>query len=277
MAHSAVPYLCVKEAAKALEFYTNAFGAQVVGQPIAFEGKIGHAVLRIGACTIFLADEFPDYGVQSPLTLGACTSTVVLTVDDVDAFVDRVRAAGATIAMEPKDEPYGRTARFVDPFGQRWIVNAPASAEATFFGVDHVDTRVTKLADAEPFYDRLMPKLGLTSKRYAHVDAAGNWRTAADGEPYNAVEYYERGDAGNVPRFVGFIEEAGMMPTKTRMAFRIPEREQLQQFASFLVSIGAKDVEFSADMDHYPAIFFEDPAGTRLELCARPPTSTQAQ
>jgi catechol-2,3-dioxygenase len=68
-----------------------------------------------------------------------------------------------------------------------------------------------------------------------------------------------------------------MMPTKTRMAFRIPEREQLQQFASFLVSIGAKDVEFSADMDHYPAIFFEDPAGTRLELCARPPTSTQAQ
>jgi PhnB protein len=276
MARSAVPYLCVKDAEKALEFYSKAFGAEIVGQPIAFQGKIGHAVLNIGACTVFLADEFADYGVQSPLTLGACTATVVLTVEDVDAFIERVRTAGATVAMEPKDEPYGRTARFVDPFGQRWIVNAPASAPG-FLGVDHIDTRVAKLATAEPFYDRLMPKLGLSSKRYAYVDAAGEWHKPDDGGTYNAVEYYENAQASVVPRFVGFIEDAGMTPTKTRIAFRVPEREQLAPLASFLTSIGARHIEFSADMDAYPAVFFEDPAGTQLELCARRLTSTGAQ
>jgi uncharacterized glyoxalase superfamily protein PhnB len=124
MVYTATPYLCVRGADAALEYYTNAFGAEVVGQPIPFEGKIGHAVLSIGACTVFLADEFPDYGVQSPQTLGACTATVVLTVDDVDAFVERVRGSGATITLEPADQPYGRTARFLDPFGQRWIVTS---------------------------------------------------------------------------------------------------------------------------------------------------------
>lgn len=268
MVHAAVPYLCVKDAAKALEFYREAFGAEVLGEPVIFEGKIGHAAIRVGECTLFLADEFPAYGVQSPRTLGACTATIVLTVNDVDAFVERVRTAGATIAMEPSDEPYGRTARFFDPFGQRWIVNAPQSA-VMFSGIDHVDTRVADLAAAEPFYDKLMPYLGLSRKRHARVDDQGDWQTLAAGEPYNAVEYYEDGDSGNVPRFIGFIEDKGMAPPKTRIAFRIAERDRLPSLTALLSDIGAKNVELSADMESYPAIFFEDPAGTCLELCAR--------
>jgi uncharacterized glyoxalase superfamily protein PhnB len=269
MVREAVSYLCVKDAAKALAFYSEAFDARILGEPAMFEGKIGHAAMRVGECVLFLADEFPEYGVQSPQTLGACTATVVLTVDDVDAFVERVRAAGATIAMEPKDEPYGRTARLFDPFGQRWIVTAPAPSGQSFFGVDHIDTRVADIAAAEPFYDKLMPKLGLKQKRYAFVDSAGNWRRPEASEPYNAVEYYEDATASPVPRFVGFIEEKGMTAPKTRIAFRVSGRELLEPLTAFLNDIGAKHVELSEDMEQYPAVFFEDPAGTRLELCAR--------
>jgi PhnB protein len=122
--HAAIPYLCVRGAEEALKFYENAFGAEIVGAPIPYEGKIGHAVLRLGECTFFLADEFPRHGVQSPATLGACTCTIVLSVDDVDGFMQRARNAGATITQEPAEEPYGRTGKLADPFGQQWIVNA---------------------------------------------------------------------------------------------------------------------------------------------------------
>lgn len=122
--HAAIPYLCVRGAAEALKFYEHAFGAEIAGTPIAYEGKIGHPVLRAGECTFFLADEFARHGVQSPATLGACTCTIVLTVDDVDAFIERAREAGATVTREPVDESYGRTAKLADPFGQQWIINA---------------------------------------------------------------------------------------------------------------------------------------------------------
>lgn len=117
------PYLCVRGAEEALQFYRDAFGAEVVGTPVPYEGKIGHAVMQLGGCRFFLADEFQDHGVQSPLALGACTCTMVLSVEDVDGFVRRAAEAGATVLHEPFDEPYGRTAKIVDPFGQRWIIN----------------------------------------------------------------------------------------------------------------------------------------------------------
>ena len=121
---AATPYLCVAGAEKALAFYREAFGAEILGQPMMYEGRVGYAAFRLGSAEIFLADESPKSGVQSPLTLGACTCTVVLTASDVDAFVERARAAGAEIVQEPIDEPYGRTAKIADPFGQRWIIVA---------------------------------------------------------------------------------------------------------------------------------------------------------
>jgi PhnB protein len=121
---AATPYLCVRGAEEALAFYRDAFGAELVGEPMMYEGRVGHAVFRLGACEFFIADESPASGVQSPLTLGACTCTMVLTVNDVDAFINRARGQGATVVQEPIDEPYGRTAKLADPFGQRWIITA---------------------------------------------------------------------------------------------------------------------------------------------------------
>ena len=121
---AATPYLCVRGAEKALTFYRDAFGADIVGQPIMYEGRIGHAVFRIGSCEFFIADESPESGVQSPITLGACTCTIVLITNNVDGFVQRAEAAGATVAQKPIDQPYGRTAKIVDPFGQRWIIES---------------------------------------------------------------------------------------------------------------------------------------------------------
>lgn len=143
---------------------------------------------------------------------------------------------------------------------------------AAFLGIDHIDTRVTDVAAVEAFYDELMPKLGLPRKRHAYVDAAGDWHDVAEDNPYNAVEYYENAATGSVPRFIGFIEDAEMRPTKTRIAFRISGPDALKPFAEYLAGIGAKNVELSADMESYPAVFFEDPAGTLLELCAKKPT-----
>jgi catechol 2,3-dioxygenase-like lactoylglutathione lyase family enzyme len=140
-----------------------------------------------------------------------------------------------------------------------------------FLGFDHVDTRVASVAAVEAFYDELMPKLGMPRKRYAFVDAGGDWHTVEAGQTYNAIEYYENAAAGQTPRFIGFIEDTSMPAVKTRIAFRVASPGHLTALADFLRSIGASNVELSADMDQYPAVFFEDPAGTRLELCARPP------
>ena len=63
-----------------------------------------------------------------------------------------------------------------------------------FLGFDHIDTRVRSLAAVEGFYDRLMPKLGLTRKRLAHVDARGDWHDVSEERPYNTVEYAEESE-----------------------------------------------------------------------------------
>lgn len=137
-----------------------------------------------------------------------------------------------------------------------------------FFGFDHVDTRVKSLKAVEAFYDRLMPELGLPRKLHSHVDELGEWRPPSDDRPYNTVEYFEEASGGDVCRFIGFIEDANMLPTLTRIAFRTQAPLDVDYWRSFLDSIGAVNIEPSAS-DDYPAIFFEDPSGTRLEICAR--------
>ena len=137
-----------------------------------------------------------------------------------------------------------------------------------FHGFDHVDTRVRSLADVEAFYDALMPELGLPCKTFAHVDAKGDWHPPEDGKPYNAVEYHTARVPGAVDYFIGFIEDGAMSPTKTRIAIRV-EHGTLAHWLERLHALGAHCVELSADMEDYPAIFFEDAAGTKLEICAR--------
>jgi hypothetical protein len=140
---------------------------------------------------------------------------------------------------------------------------------AAFHGFDHIDVRVKSLPAVEPFYDVVLAELGLPRKRHSHVDADGEWQEADDVRPYNVAEYFEESAPGKVAFFIGIIEDRTMEPTKTRIAFRLPSRDELDRLTARLRELGARKIEHSEDMEEYPAVFFEDAVGTRLELCAR--------
>ena len=138
-----------------------------------------------------------------------------------------------------------------------------------FGGFDHVDMRVPALGAVERFYDELARRLGLTGKRYCNVEFGGASWSEGTPEAYNAVEYFEENVRGRRALFFGVIEETGAQPARSRLAFAV-ERESLAEWPRALHEIGARDVEHEDD-EPYPAIFFTDPLGTRLEVCARPP------
>ena len=120
--HTATPYLTVKGAAKAIEFYKQAFGAQEVTRMPGPDGQsLMHAEIKIGDSHIFLSDEFPGMAAKSPHTVGAVTASVHLYVEEVDAFFSKALAAGAQVRMPVMDMFWGdRYGRLVDPFGQEW-------------------------------------------------------------------------------------------------------------------------------------------------------------
>ncbi len=124
--YAAVPYLTVRRAAEAIEFYGKAFDAVESGQRYQEEdGRIGHAELSIGPISLYLSDEHPEINVLGPESLGGSSSCLVLEVTDTDAAMQQAIAAGATVDREPRDEPYGRMATITDPFGHRWMINGP--------------------------------------------------------------------------------------------------------------------------------------------------------
>ena len=121
--HTATPYLTVRDAAKAIEFYQRAFGAAERGRLPMPDGKVGHAELMIGNSIVMMADEFPDYGSHSPQTLNGTTVGLALYVEDVDAAFARAGAAGATIKEPGTDKCWGdRSGTLMDPFGHRWML-----------------------------------------------------------------------------------------------------------------------------------------------------------
>ncbi len=140
-----------------------------------------------------------------------------------------------------------------------------------FRGFDHVDCRVRSLALVELFYDALMPELGLPQKRYCYVDVSGDWHEASVNDRYNAIEFYERSRPGRANCFMGLIERTDHDPGQTRIAFRV-DRARLIELEALLLKLGARNVERSEDMAQYPAIFFEDPGGTKLEIVSREPS-----
>jgi len=139
-----------------------------------------------------------------------------------------------------------------------------------FLGIDHIDARVVSLLAAEPFYDLFLPALGLRRKHYAFVDERGEWIDLPAGRVANVAEYYEDPQAGQPARFVGIIEDPSMRPSRTRIAFTVAAPSDLDDWHARLHEMGARLIEWSVDRETYPAIFFEDPCGTKLELCARP-------
>lgn len=121
------PYLCVDDARKALTWYADALGATVTYDPVEMDdGRIGHVELEIAGARFMMADEFPEAGVAPPDPGRGAAVTLHLTVADVDAVAAQVVEAGVTMDRGPEDAPYaGRVAGFHDPFGHRWLLNAP--------------------------------------------------------------------------------------------------------------------------------------------------------
>lgn len=121
--HTITPYLALRDAASAIEYYKKAFGAEELCRLPGPSGRIGHAELKIGDSVVMLADEFPEMGSRSPQSYGGTPVSLMVYVADVDAVVTRAVAAGAKITRPVADRFYGdRNGAIEDPFGHVWFV-----------------------------------------------------------------------------------------------------------------------------------------------------------
>lgn len=117
------PHLVCAGAADAIEFYKKAFNAVEMGRMPGPEGKLVHALIRIGDSAVMLVDEFPDWGAFGPKSLKGSPVTIHLYVEDVDATVQRAVAVGAKVTMPLEDTFWGdRYGKLEDPFGHHWSV-----------------------------------------------------------------------------------------------------------------------------------------------------------
>jgi PhnB protein len=118
------PYLTVKGASKAIEFYQAAFGAtELYRLSDPSTGSVGHAEIMLNGSHIMLSDENLAWGNKSPETLTGTPVKLCLMVENTDAAVERAVAAGATVQMPPADMFYGfRSAAICDPFGHQWMI-----------------------------------------------------------------------------------------------------------------------------------------------------------
>jgi len=123
--HSVTPYLIIKGASDAIEFYKKAFGATELFRFATPGGQIGHAEIKIGDSPIMLADEYPEmgYGYTSPQTVGGSSVSIMIYVEDVDTTFKQAIAAGGKEQRAVKDQFYGdRSGTLEDPFGHIWHV-----------------------------------------------------------------------------------------------------------------------------------------------------------
>jgi uncharacterized glyoxalase superfamily protein PhnB len=154
-----IPYLAVRDARAAIAWYTDALGAQVVGDPYVMDDdRIGHAELTVAGATLYLADEYPEMGLTGPGD-GQVSVSLHLTVPDVDAAVDRAVQTGAVLSRPVSDAAYGRTGVVVDPYGHRWMLQTPAhpAAPAAKPGdTVYLTLRVPDGARARDFYEAVL-------------------------------------------------------------------------------------------------------------------------
>jgi len=119
--NSVTPYLIIKGAAKAIEYYEKVFDAKVIERLDGPNGTVGHAELQIGTSRIMLADENPQMGAISATTMGNSPVSLYLYIPDVDRVVEKAAAEGAKILKPVQDQFYGDRSGFIqDPFGHRW-------------------------------------------------------------------------------------------------------------------------------------------------------------
>jgi PhnB protein len=121
--HTITPYLMIRGAADAIEFYKKAFGATELMRQADAEGTVRHAEIQIGDSQVMIADEvsqFPE--LRSVQAFGGSPMNMFLYVDDADAAAKQALDAGAQLIMAVEDKPYGRTGGVKDPYGLIWWV-----------------------------------------------------------------------------------------------------------------------------------------------------------
>lgn len=115
------PHIVVRDAQRAAEWYAEAFGAEERSRVPLPGGKVMTIEMRFGDSTVMMADEFPEQGIVSPLTLGGTYGALQIDTDDVDALWERALAAGARVFHPLADTFWGdRHGQVIDPFGHRW-------------------------------------------------------------------------------------------------------------------------------------------------------------
>lgn len=141
-----VPYLAVADARQALAWYADLFGARPRGELIEMpDGRIGHAEIDVGPGVVMLADEHPEIGVAAPIPGQGASVSLHLEVTDVDAIADRAVEAGARLDRPPADNPYGRNAVVIDPFGHRWMFSGPVLTAPQGAGPRHGEVSYASL------------------------------------------------------------------------------------------------------------------------------------
>jgi uncharacterized glyoxalase superfamily protein PhnB len=130
--HEVYPYLRVRGAAAAVDFYKAAFGAEELFRLTEPGGRIGHVEIKLGATVIMISDEYPEMGVVGPQALGGTSFCLHLHVNDADAWIARAIAAGATLVRPATDAFYGeRSGTVRDPFGHEWLIGHQIEEVAT--------------------------------------------------------------------------------------------------------------------------------------------------
>jgi PhnB protein len=120
------PFLAVRDVARAVEWYAEAFGAVEVGERLEAQDGAVVAEIAIDGCRVGLATEAPGLGTPSPESAGSTTVRLSLSVADPDAVAARAVAAGGSLMFPVADQPYGlRQGRVVDPFGHHWLIGRP--------------------------------------------------------------------------------------------------------------------------------------------------------
>ena len=143
--HTVTPYLIVRNAAAALDFYKKAFGAVELMRFPGPGGKLMHAEMKIGDSPVMLADEMPEEGHVGPQTLGGAAVSLLLYVENVDARFAQAIAAGATVKRAVADQFYGdRTGTLADPFGHVWSL----ATHKEDVSMEEIQRRVAKMRQA---------------------------------------------------------------------------------------------------------------------------------
>jgi uncharacterized glyoxalase superfamily protein PhnB/catechol 2,3-dioxygenase-like lactoylglutathione lyase family enzyme len=156
------PYIVVSDARRAMNWYTEVFGAQRRGELyVNADGTIGHAEVGIGDAVLMLSEHsglWPDVPVRAPDSPATFSHSLHLEVDDVDGTTERARRSGAAVEREPADQPYGRSSVIVDPFWHRWILLRPPARATRLRQGDIANVTMTArdAQRAKEFYEAVL-------------------------------------------------------------------------------------------------------------------------